>query len=163
MKTAEQLLLTGLRCLVFGGFLLLSAFIVNSQESFGDAKKNGGPENNKMQIRSGLRITKSARQPVIKIELYSDRIFPALNAAAVLVVGKHVFHGGGYGDTEGHILVFTLTPQDFAKTKNGDELIVTYQGTDLDRLKSKGANSDDNNANLRVWRFGKLDKSKIDQ
>src|SRR5258705_2919982 len=102
MTMDENNMYSRIRLCTIVGCLLLSASITNAQQAFGDAKKNDGPENNKIQIRSGLRVTKSARQPVIKIELYSDRVFPALNAAVVLVVGKRVFQGGGYGDTEGH-------------------------------------------------------------
>src|SRR5437868_2043114 len=95
--------------LVFGGSLLLSASIAGAQQPFGDAKKDARDENNKMHIRNVLRVTKTTREPLIEVELYSDRSFPVLNVAVVLLVGDEVFHGGGYRDTKGHVLVFTLT------------------------------------------------------
>ena len=140
---------------------LLCASIAGAQQPFGDAKKGGRDENNRMRIRSVLRVTKTTRQPVIEIEVYSDRSFPVLNAAVVLLVGDQVFHGGGYGDTKGHVLVFTLTPKEFAKIKTGDEVIVTYQGADPKKVRDE--DSDEDKGQRWVWKFGKLDKSKIDE
>ncbi len=144
--------------LILSTCFLLCCSIARAQQPFGDAKKGGRDENNKIRIRSILRVTKSSRQPRIEIELYSDRSFPVLNAAVVLLIGEQVFHGGGYGDTKEHVLIFTLTPEEFAKTKTGEKVTVAYEGIDLDKVRDE-----DWEENLRVWRFGKLDKSKIDQ
>src|SRR4051794_23033276 len=94
-------------------FILLGSTVINAQQPFGDAKKGGRDEKNRMRIRSVLRVTKTTRQPLIEVELYSDREFSALDSAVLLVIGEHVFQGGGYADTKGHVLVFTLTPKEF--------------------------------------------------
>ncbi len=113
-----------------------------------------------MRIRSVLRVTKSSRQPLIEVEVYSDRAFPVLNAAVVLLVGEHVFQGAGYRE-KGHVLIFTLTPEEFSKTKTGDEVIVTFQGADPKKVREEDSGED--KGQRWVWKFGKLDKSKIDQ
>jgi len=161
MKAREQLNSAWPRCLLFVGYLILSSSIVNAQQPFGDAKKNCDDENNTMQIRTALRVTKSGRQPVIRIEVYSERAFPGLNAGVVLLVGEHVIHGAGYRD-KGHVLIFALSPEEFAKTKSGDEVIVTFQDTDLDKVQKEDSDEDQGRPH-RVWKFGKLDKSKIDK
>ncbi|MGI8836487.1 MAG: hypothetical protein ACR2H4_07590 [Pyrinomonadaceae bacterium] len=144
--------------LILVGSVLLSASAATAQQPFGDAKKESRDENNKMHIRSVLRVTKTTRQPFIEVEVYSDRAFPVLNAAVVLLVGERVFQGGGYGDTKGHVLIFALTPKEFAKTKTGDDVIVTYQGADLKKVHDEDSGQ---GKGRWVWKFGKLDKSKI--
>ncbi len=146
--------------LVFTACFLLCSSIASAQQPFGDAKKGGPDENNKMRIRSVLRITKSSRQPLIEVEVYSSRAFPALDAAVVLLVGEQVFQGAGYRD-KGHVLIFTLTPEKFAKTKTGDEVIVTFQGADPKKVREE--DSGGGKEQRWVWKFGKLDKSKIDE
>ena len=136
--------------------LILSAPIAVAQQLFGGGRTESCGE--RMRMRRVCRVTKTSRQPLIEIELYSDRVFPTLNAAVVLLLGEHVFHGGGYGDTKGHILIFTLTPEEFAKAKSGDEVIVTYQGADPDKVTEE--DSGGCKQTRRVWRFGRLDKRK---
>jgi len=145
--------------LIFAGCFLLCSPGAGAQQPFGDARKGGRDENDKMAMRSVLQVTKLSRQPLIEIELYSDRTFPGLNAAVVLIIGDKVFHGGGF-KTDNHVLSFRVKPQEFAKTKNGDKVTVAYEGFDPNKVSDEDI---ENNPNIRVWRFGKLDKSKIDQ
>jgi len=151
---------SAIRLIIFGACFLLCLSFVNAQEPFGDAKKGGRDDNNKIRIRNILLVVKSSAQPLIEIELYSDRKFPALDSAVVLLMGDQVFHGGGLED-EGHRLIFRVKPQEFAKTRNGERVIVTYQGNEPDKVHEE--NSADSKEQPRLWRFGKLDKSKIDQ
>lgn len=151
---------SAVQLIMLGACFLLCLNFVSAQEPFGDAKKDGRDDNNKIRIRNILLGEKSLAQPLIEIELYSDRKFPALNSAVVLLVGDQVFHGGGLED-EGHRLIFRVKPEEFAKTRNGERVIVTYQGNESDKVHEE--NSDDSKEQPRLWRFGKLDKSKIDQ
>lgn len=128
--------------------------VAGARRPVGDARARGCGE--RMRIRRAWRVTKSTRRPLVEMEFYSDRGFPALNAAVLLLVGEQYFHGGGYGDYEGHVLVFKLTPEEFAKLRSGDEVIVTYQGVDLRRESDCGCAE-----TCRVWRFGRLNKRKI--
>jgi hypothetical protein len=55
-------------------------------------------------IRSALRIIESARQPLIQIEMRTQRPFPVRNAALQLQVGKQVFLNELGGDATGQSL-----------------------------------------------------------
>jgi len=59
------------------------------------------------------------------------------------------------GDATGHTLIFELTPEQFAKVKNGDEVRVSYG--------SNEESPDGRATPRRIWKFSKLDKSKIDK
>jgi hypothetical protein len=110
---------------------------------------------NRISIRSVLKITAATRRPIIEILVHSDAPFEGGNDTHVLHIGSKKFAWPRAGDTKGSVLIFELTPTDFAKLKNGDEVKVTY-GLD-EEFPDKGIGQ------RRVRRFGKLDKSKIDQ
>ena len=110
-------------------------------------------DNNKASIRSALRITKTTRQPMIEIILTSDRPFEVGNEEFGLQIGKHSFLRSRYGDFYNHTLIFMLKPEEFSKIKDGDEMVVRYGGVSLDRDRGP----------RRSWKFGKIDKSKIDK
>ena len=150
--------------LIFFGCLMLSSSLATAQESekvkvAADPIRtvrqveNGNEDNNKLTISSALRITKRSQRPVIEIIVESDRPFLGGNETFALHVGKQHFQFDRYGDTKAHIMIFRLNPQEFEKTKNGDEVTVTYGGASPDRDEGPHRN----------WKFGKLDKSKIDQ
>lgn len=83
----------------------------------------------------------------VEIEVWSDREFPVRNEITVLRIGAQQFMLSRYpenGDT--HTLIFTLTPDEFAKTSNGDRLTVQYGMGD-----SSG----------EQWGFDPLDKSLL--
>jgi len=110
-------------------------------------------DNNKANIRSALRITKTTRQPMIEIILSSDRPFEGGNEVFALHIGKRTFFRSRYGDYDLHMLIFMLKPEEFAKTNTDDEIVVRYGGVSPD--KDEGPR--------RSWKFGKLDKSKINK
>ena len=115
--------------------------------------ENGNEDNNKMRIRSALRITKRTQRPVIEVIVQSDRPFLGGDETFALHIGKQRFQFDRYGDTKAYIMIFTLSPQEFEQTKNGDQVIVTYGGANPDKVEGPRRN----------WKFGKLDKSKIEQ
>jgi hypothetical protein len=112
-------------------------------------------ENNKISIRSILRITGTTRRTVIEVEVHSDRPFSGGNDTHVLQIGSRKFAWPRGGDATSNTLVFELTPDQFAKLKSGDEIKVTYG--------SNSPISDESTPSRKIWKFGKLDRSKIDQ
>lgn len=84
----------------------------------------------------------------VEIELFSRQGFPVRDEIAVLRIGGREFLNSRYpagGDTR--TLIFTLTREDFASVKTGDDVSVQY-GHD-----SAGPR----------WSFGTLDKSLLDR
>ncbi len=82
-------------------------------------------------------------RPAIEIEVRSERAFPARDELTVLRIGSREFLLSRYpesGDT--HVLIFTLSADEFAATSAGDPVVVQYgRGEQLDR-----------------WYLGRLDK-----
>jgi hypothetical protein len=139
---------------------ITSAPFAGAQESpkvldFPHATVNDGDTNGKITIRSVLNITGATRRPVIEIWVYSDAPFEGGNDTHVLHIGSKKFGWPRAGDTKGRVFVFELTPKEFANLKNGDEVKVTY-GLD-EEFPDKGIGQ------RRVRKYGKLDKSKINQ
>jgi hypothetical protein len=100
--------------------------------------KKKEPAGNKVEIRQ-------AGKDKVEVMLTSARNFPVVNAFAVLSIGEErssVSRNAPDGSTK--TLIFTMSAESFAKTKNGDAIRVRY---DPD---SQG-----------VWEFGKLDKGKL--
>ncbi|HVR89240.1 MAG TPA: hypothetical protein VHG53_06810 [Candidatus Limnocylindria bacterium] len=83
-------------------------------------------------------------QPAIEIEVRSERAFPVRDELTVLRIGSREFLLSRYpesGDT--HVLIFTLSVDEFAATTAGDAVVVQYgRGEQLDR-----------------WYLGRLDKT----
>jgi hypothetical protein len=95
---------------------------------------------NKMKLRNGPMRT-------VLFELTSNRGFPVINARPVMVVGSEkaiLCRSGKDGNL--NTLIFWMTAEEFAKTKNGDPVRVRYEPD------SQG-----------TWEFGKLDKKVIEK
>lgn len=129
-----------------------SQILVSSGQIINQAG-NGIEEGNKISIRSALRINKKSYRHIVEIIVQSERRFPTGAESYMLHVGKQGFMFDRYGDTRTRVLIFELTPQEFEKIKNGDEVTVTYGGAP--------ANNDE--GPRRKWKFGKLEKFKLDQ
>jgi hypothetical protein len=99
-------------------------------------------------IHSLLRIAGSVRRPMIQIEMRTDRPFPVRSAALQVQIGKESFIAGGSGSAAG---VF-LTREQFARLKNGAELIAFYNSPDRNGALAKD-----------IWYFGRLNKSMLDR
>ncbi len=117
---------------------LLAAFPCWGSADDPSIPKKKEPAANKVEIRQ-------AGKEKVEVTLTSARKFPVVNAFAVLSIGGErssvsMFAADGSTNT----LIFTMSAESFAKTKNGDAIRVRY---DPD---SQG-----------VWDFGKLDKSKL--
>jgi len=102
-------------------------------------------------IHSALRIIGSVRQPLIQIEMRTERGFPIRNAALQLQIGKRFFLNELGVDPDGKTLRVSLSPQVFTELKDGAEVLA---GFSFDR---SGARSDE------IWYFGRLDKSMLDR
>lgn len=135
---------------------MLSASFIRAQQSPQFPAKNGQASNKElMVVRRAMRIDRKAdltatRHPVIQIELHSERLFDGLKQIHSLRIGSHVFtHGNGsLGQA-----VYELTPQEFAKTRTGDEVVVRYRATNPIHDKKL----------LQNWSFGRLDKNQVNQ
>ncbi len=102
-------------------------------------------------IHSALRIIGSVRQPLIQIEMRTERGFPIRNAALQLQIGKRFFVNELGVDPNGKTLRVSLGPQVFADLKDGAEVLA---GFTFDR---SGAHSDE------IWYFGRLNKSMLNR
>ena len=90
-----------------------------------------------------------SRRPAIEIEVRSERAFPVRNELTVLRIGSREFTLSRYpesGDT--HVLIFTLTVDEFAATSAGDPVVVQYG--DVPQSSDR-------------WNFGSLDKTLVDK
>ncbi|PYS57380.1 MAG: hypothetical protein DMF74_26210 [Acidobacteria bacterium] len=146
--------------LVVCACLAMSASFLMAQSpsqvlSFPHAVVKTDDDGNKISIRSVLRIAGATRRSLIEIEVYSDVAFGGGNDTHVLHIGSRKFAWPRAGDATGHTLIFELMPEQFAKVKNGDEVRVSYG--------SNEESPDGRATPRRVWKFGKLDKSKIDK
>jgi hypothetical protein len=103
-------------------------------------------------IHSALRIIGSVRQPLIQIEMRTNRAFPVRNAALQLQIGKQFFQNELGGDRSGHALTVSLTPKAFAELKDGAEVIAFYNSPDRSGALAK-----------EIWYFGRLNKSMLDR
>lgn len=136
--------------------LLLNLSFIKAQQSPQPISKDSpSPNNERMVVRRAIRVDLKAdltptRHPVIQIELYSERLFDARNQIHFLLIGSHKFTNcnGNF-----HQVVFELTPQEFAKTRTGDLVVVRYGATNPIRDKRL----------LRSWKFGRLDKDQVNQ
>lgn len=108
--------------------------------------KDASPVKN--TIRRVQKIASAAAlngRPGVEVELASSRAFPVKGDAPLLKIGQQSFSLGRYpsnGDT--HILIFTLTLDEFAKTSAKDHVQVVYQSGRPDL----------------VWNFGLLGKRR---
>ena len=64
-------------------------------------------------------------KPGIEIEVSSPRAFPVTDATVVLQIGTKVFKISELKNGDPHTLIFTLTPDEFASTR--DESLVTVK------------------------------------
>jgi hypothetical protein len=104
-------------------------------------------DGNTYTLRSVLRIIGSERQPLVEIELRTNRSFPILDAAYGVQIGKRLFPGGAFG----HAAVASLTPAEFAQLKDGERIAISTGWVNYAALGT-GA-----------WYFGRLNKSKLDR
>ena len=103
-------------------------------------------------IHSALRIIGSVRQPLIQIEMRTDRPFPVRNAALQLQIGKQFFLNELGGDSSGRGLTVSLSPKAFADLKDGAEVIAFFNSPDRSGAFAK-----------EIWYFGRLNKSMLDR
>lgn len=125
-------------------------------------------ENNTITLRNLVRVTRTSgrncypydppserRDHLIEIELYSNRPFGGGYVDYTLYIGDRRFTGQ-YRTTDADMrnLIFQLTPEEFNRLRTGDEVRVVRRG---------GAEAPMEDRPRRVWRFGRLDKSRLNQ
>jgi len=104
--------------------------------------------NSIVRIHSLLRIAGSVRRPMIQIEMRTNRAFPIRNAELQVQIGRESFMAGGAGSTAA---VF-LTPEQFARLKDGAEVIAFYNSPDRSGALAK-----------EIWYFRRLNKRMLDR
>jgi len=154
--------------LVVLGGLALGISLIRAQQSGQAAPNNEGAirDSNTISLRNVLRITRTSnlichstgvaetRQHIIEFELHSGRPFIGGKVYYALYIGKRRFIRQSATALTVYSVIFELTPEEFAKTRPGDEVtVVGYRGTKAN--KYVGAR--------RVWKFGGLDRSRINQ
>jgi hypothetical protein len=113
-------------------------------------------DENRMRIRNVVRIAGNTRQALYEIQLQSRRVFADPDQLPVLRVGDQKFATSRLGDTSRTTMIFVLTPEEFARVRTGDDVIVAYAVAEAHPAAAdKGP--------LRPWKFGKLDKSKVER
>ena len=113
-------------------------------------------DENRMRIRNVVRIAGNTRQTLYEIQLQSRRAFADPDQLPRLRVGDQRFATSRLGDVTRTTMIFVLTPEEFARVRTGDDVIVAYAVDDAHPAAAdKGP--------LRPWRFGKLDKSKVER
>ena len=109
-------------------------------------------------IHSILRITSKVRQPLVQIEMITNRPFPVRDEGLHAQVGRKFFQNelgtAASGDTLALslTLTLTLTPEAFAELKDGAEVLAFFNSPDR-----SGASAEE------IWYFGRLNKSMLDK
>ena len=117
--------------------MMLLGLVLLLAGSFGEAQ---GPE-----IKGTVTIRKVGKD--VEIEVGGGRSFPVVNAMPELQIGPQFTRLSRYPNSgELSTLIFTLSGENFAKTKDGDAILVKYDPDSQGR-----------------WFFGNLDKSKMAQ
>ena len=102
-------------------------------------------------IKNVARVIGGRRQPLVQMQLRTERPFPAREKALQLQVGKSLFLDELSGDHTGRNLTLTVTPEMFAELKDGASILAFYG-------KPDGSSS----SGMNVWYFGTLNKSVIE-
>ena len=102
-------------------------------------------------IKNVARVIGGRRQPLVQLQLRTERPFPAREKALQLQVGKSLFLDELSGDHTGRNLTLTVTPEMFAELKDGASILAFYG-------KPDGSSS----SGMNVWYFGTLNKSVIE-
>jgi len=132
------------RMQTLGGSLKLPAgFMARSVSSVEEG-------NTLVEIKTGQRLIGATRQPLVQIQLKTNRPFPARQSPLQLQVGRQFFLEELTGDLTGRSLTLTVTPEVFAALKDGAEIVAFF-----DRPDRSGA------AGLDVWYFGRLQKNQF--
>jgi hypothetical protein len=103
-----------------------------------------------VRIHSATRTIGATRQPLVQMELNTNRPFPAKDSALQLQIGKQFFLNELSGDHSGRRLTLTLTPEMFAGLRQGAEVVAFFDKPD------RSGFSDQN-----VWYFGRLNKEML--
>ena len=102
-------------------------------------------------IKNSVRVIGGRRQPLVQLQLRTNRPFPARDGPLQLQIGRRLFVDELAGDFTGRTLTLTLTPEMFAELSDGAAIMAFYG-------KPDGSGSSGND----VWYFGRLNKSVVE-
>lgn len=111
------------------------------------ARENGEEGNEVVSIHSAVRAIGATRQPLVQVEMKTNRPFPAKDVPPRLQIGKRFFLDELSGDPSGRTLTLTLTPEIFAQLKQGSEIVAFFGKPDRSGF-----------APQNIWYFGRLNK-----
>jgi hypothetical protein len=106
--------------------------------------------NSIISIHSALRITGSEGQPLIQIELQTNRPFPVRNAALQAQIGRQFFLNELGVGPDHRTLTISLTPKAFAELRDGAEVIAFFNSPDRSGASAR-----------EIWYFGRLNKNSF--
>ena len=109
--------------------------------------KKGEEGNAVVGIHRALRLIGTTRQPLVQIEMKTDRPFPPKDTALQLQIGKRFFLNELAGDHSGRTLTLSLTPEMFAELRQGAEIVAFFNKPDRSGFSGQD-----------VWHFGRLNK-----
>ncbi|MDQ6651707.1 MAG: hypothetical protein M3Y84_03075 [Acidobacteriota bacterium] len=111
------------------------------------ARENADQGNEVVSIHRAVRVIGATRQPLVQIEMKTNRPFPAKDTAVQLQMGKRFFLNELSGDPSGRSLTLTLTPEIFAELKQGSEIVAFFDKPDRSGFAAQN-----------IWYFGRLNK-----
>lgn len=116
----------------------------------GQESEPGDEGNVVVGIKNAGRVIGGRRQPLVQIQLRTNRPIPAGDSALQLQVGKRFFLDELSGDHTGRVLTLTVTPEMFADLKEGAAIVAFFNRPDRSGY-----------ADGEVWYFGRLNKSAL--
>jgi hypothetical protein len=124
----------------FGFLALMVGFL-----GLGLADYSSAAQGKQAKAKNTVEIRQVGKEKV-EVTVTSEKAFPIVNAYAVLSIGDQRSSISRVAKADGstNSLIFTMSTESLAKTKNGEAIRVRYEPD------SQG-----------VWEFGKLDKSKL--
>ncbi len=100
------------------------------------------------RIRTVQSTSVLGNRPAVEIEVFSPRVFPVRNEIVILRIGTREFFLSRYGDEgDTHVLIFTLTREEFLQMSSGEPVVVQYGHGEVPER----------------WDFGRLDKTLLDR
>jgi hypothetical protein len=142
----DEIYLANIRLSPFSGLVAATAGAPAAVPTADTPLDLGTTANDNNAIKSLRSVTLANGQSGINIELTSNREFLPQGEMLILRIGEAEFSTSNYPATgETTTVIFTLTPEEFARVSQGNEVIVQYgSGT--------GAGA---------WKFGHVDKNML--
>jgi len=139
----DEIFIANIRLSTLGGSAALTPLSMAAGDD--DPLDTQDPSASDVNKVAGIRRTAAAGGGSgIEIELTSNRAFLPQDALLILRIGEETFDLSRYrADGDTRTVIFTLTPEQFARISTGDAIRVRYDGAD------------------RGWNFGPVDKNML--